>query len=98
MEREERKEIMKKARFSASFTAHFDAAAATAADFIPREKKKSRKNPNLELITGSGSSSSSSSKFGSGLEWHSMESEDSEPLNKRKYSDLFKEQSRWLER
>ena len=37
-------------------------------------------------------------KFGSGLTWHPMESEDSERLSKRKYSDLFKEQKRWLDR
>ena len=37
-------------------------------------------------------------KFASGLTWHPMESEDLEPLSKRKYSDLFKEQQRCLER
>ena len=66
-----------------------------------REKRKRReekkKAENSESIIGN-SIFFIVLKFGSGLAWHPMESEDSEPLSKKKYSDLFKEQRRWLER
>ena len=71
--------------------------AASAADFIPREEKRRRKAEKSESIIGN-NIFLIVLKFGSGLAWHPMESEDSEPLSKKKYSDLFKEQRRWLER
>ena len=49
MEREERKEIMKKSRFSGLFSAHFVGAAATAADLTPREELRAEKPKNLSL-------------------------------------------------